>query len=137
MPFDVNDQTAILARTAWGENRSGGAPGMQSVINAIMNRVKHPGWWGGSIRTVCLCPEQFSSWNANDPNRPKMLDVTVADTDFAIAMRLAEQAVAGTLADITGGADSYYAVSMPEPPFWAATATFTVEIAGQRFYKTV
>jgi hypothetical protein len=36
----------VLARTAWGENRGGGQVGLQSVINVIMNRAAHPGWWG-------------------------------------------------------------------------------------------
>ena len=40
----------------------------------------------------------------------------------------------GKLTDITLGATSYYAVSIP-PPYWAASMTPTVMIANQRFFK--
>lgn len=137
----------ILARTAWGENRGGGEIGMQSVMNSVLNRVRHGGWWGNTIVGVCQHPWQYSCWNADsDPNSDyqAMLAVTADDTNFAIALALAGRAIMGTLPDITEGADSYYAVSIP-PPNWVTgiasenipPAQFTVEIAGQRFYKTV
>ena len=54
---------------------------------------------------------------------------------WQIALELAAQAAAGTLEDITGGATNYYAESMKEPPYWAASMTKTCEIAGQLFFK--
>ena len=45
------------------------------------------------------------------------------------------QAAAGALEDITGGATSYYALSMTTPPYWAASMTPTVVIAGQKFFR--
>lgn len=135
----------VLARTAWGENRSGGLCGMQSVINAVMNRATHPGWWGSSALTVCLMRNQFDCWGVGDPNRARLLAVTPADPQFATALTLARQALsAGGLADLTEGADSYYAASMPSAPYWVAghpllgvpPARFTKEIAGQKFFIT-
>lgn len=137
MTANLKNSVSVLARTAWGENRGGGTPGMQSVMNAVMNRVAHPGWWGTDIISVCLKPEQFSSWNEGDPNRAKLLAVTIEDPQFAEATTLAARAVMGHLADLTLGADSYFATSMEAPPSWAAKAVFTVEIAGQKFYRTV
>jgi N-acetylmuramoyl-L-alanine amidase len=137
MTANLHNSVDVLARTAWGENRSGGTEGMQSVMNAILNRVAHPGWWGDSIISVCLKPWQFSSWNAHDPNRAKLLSVMVDDPQFAEATTLAGRAVMEHLPDLTNGADSYYATSMETPPAWADKAVFTVEIAGQRFYRTV
>jgi len=134
---DFNNTVDIVARTAWGENRGGGSEGMQSVINVVQNRAAKGGWWGSTMLAVCLFPNQFDCWIAdNNPTSDyhATLNVTIADPDFAVALNLASRAVMGTLPDITGGATMYYAKSMAAPPYWAATATFTREIAGQLFY---
>jgi hypothetical protein len=68
---------------------------------------------------VCTAPYQFSCWNSNDPNRAKLLTVTDRDPEFRIALALAKQAVAGTLPDLTNGADSYFAIGS-KIPNWAA-----------------
>src|SRR5271168_1942669 len=70
---ELGPEVQILARTAWGEDRSGSVLGMQAVINAIMNRVAHPSWWGTSALSVCLMREQFDCWLPDDPNRAKLL----------------------------------------------------------------
>lgn len=137
MTADLHNSVDVLARTAWAENRGGGTEGMQSVMNAILNRAAHPCWWGRDVISVCLKPEQFSSWNESDPNRAKLLAVTIEDPQFAVAMQLAARAVMGKLPDLTDDANSYYSLSMETPPEWAAKSMFTVEVAGQRFYRTV
>ena len=83
MPTPIKDPAAnltgdirILAQTIWGENRGGGYLGMQSVCNAIMNRVKIGGWWGSTVMGVCLKPYQFSCWLRSDPNFPKLESIT-------------------------------------------------------------
>ena len=83
----------VLARTAWGENRGGGQDGMQSVINAVMNRVAHPGWWGNSALSVCLMREQFSCWLPSDTNRAQLLAVTTDDPQYLVALGLAKKAL--------------------------------------------
>lgn len=67
----------IMALTVWGEARGEGSLGMAAVAWVIMNRAHRGGWWGDSIKSVCLKPMQFSCWNANDPNRSDLL--TLAD----------------------------------------------------------
>jgi hypothetical protein len=71
---------------------------------------------------------------AGDPN----LILFPADNDpqWQEALTLASQASRGSLDDITGGATSYYALSMTTPPYWAASMTKTVEIEGQVFFKS-
>jgi N-acetylmuramoyl-L-alanine amidase len=123
---DTSQAADVLARTLWGEARGCGAAGMRNVSMVIMNRVKHPRWWGHDIVSVCLDPEQFSCWNANDPNLPKLKAVTTEDPAFRLALTVAQAAIAGTVTDITKDADSYYAVTMRTPPAWAARATRTV-----------
>lgn len=126
-----------IARTAWGEARGCGAAGMHAVINVIVNRADHPSWWGRSLIGVCVQPWQFSCRNAGDPNLAKLEAVTGKDVAFQVALGLASQAVAGTLLDLTDGADSYYALSMHTPPTWARTATKTFADGWHVFYRTV
>jgi hypothetical protein len=125
--------TALLC--IWRENREGGIPGMQSVLNVLQNRAaKH----GTTVGIEALKPEQFSSMTTpKDPQLgkgPNALD----KPDWIAYMEasdLVAQAAAGTLLDITCGATNYYAASMTEPPYWAAEMTRTVEIAGQIFFR--
>ncbi len=120
---------------------------MQAVASVILNRVWRGGWWGNTITTVCQKPWQFSCWNSStDPNsnHQRMLNVTMKDADFVVAWNIAGLALDGILPDPTGGADSYYATSI-DPPLWVTgneaegipPATFTVEIGGQKYYRTV
>ena len=109
---------------------------MKNVASVILNRAANPSWWGASIVSVCTAPYQFSCRNMNDPNRAKMLAVTMADPEFAVATRIADLAVSGALPDATGGADSYYALSMHNPPSWAATARRTYADGWHAFFIT-
>lgn len=133
-PTSTDVTVETLARTIWGEARGDGIPGMEAVAAVIVNRARHPRWWGRDIYGVCTKSWQFSCWNANDPNLAKLLSVTPADPQFAEALVIAGRAVAGVLPDPTRGADSYYDASIP-PPSWAATAVHTVDIGSQRFYR--
>jgi spore germination cell wall hydrolase CwlJ-like protein len=109
---------------------------MRHVASVILNRASHPAWWGNNIVAVCIQPYQFSCRNTGDPNREKLLSVTAKDPEFAIALGIAQQAVAGHLPDATDGADSYYALSMRAPPAWAKTATKTFADGWHAFYRT-
>lgn len=131
----MSDPVDVCARTVWGEARSCGRAGMQRVANVICNRANHPRWWGKDISSVCLQPWQFSCRNADDPNLPKLLAVTDKDPEFAVALSVARQAVAGMLPDLTGGADSYYALSMPKPPSWITRAKHTVSDGWHSFWR--
>lgn len=138
----ITDPTTVLARTIYGEARSGGWRGMQSVANVIQNRAAHPRWWGHSILAVCLDPWQFSSWNHLTVNQPDdgnfetMVTATVADSTYTNALAIAGMAIAGKLLDITDSADSYYELGTPAPA-WTAKAVQLSDIADQRFYRTV
>jgi N-acetylmuramoyl-L-alanine amidase len=126
----------VLACTAWMEDASGGKEGMQAVMSVVLNRARSDiVWWGKDIRSVCLAPEQFSSWNPGSILVPKvMAAMDNGDEAYAIALNLAELAVQGILPDTTQNSDSYFAVSIA-PPKWAARSKFVVQIAGQRYYR--
>ena len=126
----IQDQV-IGALTAWKENRHGGIPGMQSVLNVLINRAAHR---STDVYTEAVRKWQFSSMTApGDPNL--ILYPADSDPQWAEALALAEQAASGLLDDITGGATSYYALSMQTPPYWAASMVPTVQIAGQAFFR--
>jgi hypothetical protein len=107
---------------------------MEAVACVIRNRADHPDWWGDDIRSVCLKPAQFSCWNANDPNLPKLQAVSASDPAFASALQIAHNAMSGSLADITEGADSYFALHAPMPK-WATSDRFVKTIGNHAFYR--
>lgn len=121
--FHVAEQEVdTLARTIWGEARGEGSAGMQAVAAVILNRVaiaqeKGGYWWGANVIAVCRKPWQFSCWNGNDPNRPKLLAVDARDLHFATALRIARRAIYSTLPDPTAGATHYHAAGIT--PSWA------------------
>lgn len=132
---DQFDDLTILARTIWGEARGEGDIGMEAVASVILNRVKSGiTWWGHDIRTVCLKPWQFSCWNDSDPNRVKLLAVTVSDMQFGDALHISAIANDGLLVDSVHSATSYYDARMPEPPKWAEGRTPVVEIGHHLFF---
>lgn len=121
----------MVALTCWRENRGGGEPGMHAVGNVIMNRARQR---TETPYEVCVAPWQFSSITAKgDPQLGLWPKIT--DLEWETAQEIAAKAMLGTLDDITDGATSYYALSMAEPPAWAARMTPTVQVAGQAFFK--
>lgn len=132
----TDNAQVVLAKTLFGEARGCGAAGMRHVASVVLNRVAHPTWWGSDIVSVCLKPYQFSCYNQGDVNRAKLEAVTEADAWFAIAMRIAADAIAGKLVDDTQGADSYYALSLRYPPLWAHRAVHTFSDGWHTFWRT-
>jgi len=144
---DVDTDT--LARTACGEARSDGDIGMSAVAAVVMNRCRaanaylakhptaahHPLYGDGTPASCCKMPFQFSCWLPSDPNRAKLLAVDDTDPQFAIALALAGQAVAGTLADPTDGATSYKVTSLPWPSAWGQQIEPCAVIGHQSFYR--
>lgn len=130
--IDDNNEIDLLARTIWGEARGEGQTGMQACANVIMNRVKKGGWYGTTVQDVVLKKWQFSTWNENDPNRQKALNVTTADPQFWTAKKIAALAYNGQLDDITGGATNYHAKSVS--PAWASSMKKTATIGQHIFY---
>ena len=139
-PADRQDIPAgtleVFARTLWGEARGEGRTGMEAVASVICNRARHPrpGWGGQSIRQVCQQRCQFSCWNRNDPNLPKLMAVTREDPAFAMALQVAHLAASGTLADPTDGSDHYFAVNT-RVPNWATRDKFVKKIGNHAFYR--
>jgi spore germination cell wall hydrolase CwlJ-like protein len=131
---NLTDPADVLARTIWGEARGEPNGGMEAVASVVLNRAARPRWWGRDIVGVCLKPWQFSCWNSNDPNRPKMLAVTATDPQFRAAQDIAGRAVAGELPDTTGGADSYVDLRVAQPD-WAVGRKPVAVIGHHTFFR--
>lgn len=141
----------VLARTLYGEARgecrglireSDGASsfslqGIVAVGCVIMNRVAAQTWYGSSIRRVCLKPYQFSCWNEKDPNLMVILTADARYKIYRACVRVARDLIAGRYADVTGGADHYYALYMKDEPSWVRFARETTVIGRHRFFKAL
>jgi hypothetical protein len=128
--MNANDQF-MLSLVAWRENRHGQTPGMQSVCNCVVNRMRARKQTAYQVVTAY---KQFSSITAPGDVQLGLYPGT-GDPLWAEAQLLAGEALGGTLADITDGSTSYYALSLAEPPYWAPTMTPTVVVAGQQFMR--
>lgn len=117
-PLPVTPAEDTLARTIWAEARLQGVPGMTAVACVVLNRVLHPGWWGHDVVSVCRAREQFSCWNADDPQHDAIRATVIPGQAFQDALQIAAKAVRGELADVTHGADHYYAETIAAPK-WA------------------
>lgn len=128
-----------LARTIWGEARGEGRSGMEAVACVVQNRVavsRARGgkfWWGNDILQVCQKPFQFSCWNANDPQRAKVIAVTEKNIHFATSLRIARRCVYGCIKDIVNGATHYHTLDIL--PHWAQGQAPVAIIGHHMFYK--
>lgn len=139
-PTRENRDIDTLARTIWGEARGEGYDGMQAVANVIMNRYRagqrseaKARQFGRTIEEVCTKPYQFSAWNANDPNRPRLLTVGMENAQFRTAHEIATRAVRGNLPDITNGADHYHTNAVA--PFWSQGQTPIASYGSHVFFR--
>lgn len=130
----MNEAQLVLAQTIYGEARGEGSDGMAAVASVVMNRARIGGWWGDSVIAVCKAPWQFSTWNANDPNRA-LIEAKrpgAGDAAFDDAWAIAGLAIAGGLSDSTGGATHYYNPAVANPQ-WASAWTPTASLGNHVF----
>src|SRR5258706_3665893 len=125
-----------MARTIWGEARNQSIEGQAAVAYVIKNRsVKR----GLSISQVCKQPLQFSCWNINDPNRNRMLSLTLdSSPTFVESFGIACLVFHGSIPDPTDGADHYHTTknvlnSKVWPPIWASSMQVSKVIGDHTF----
>lgn len=131
----------IVARTIWGEARGESLEGKIAVGWIIRNRADNPKWWSrnpddipdDTPAAVCRDPAQFSCWLESDPNRAKLLAVTVTDAAFRECLMVTAGVLSGNMADPTGGANHYHAMSVA--PRWAVGRQPDARVGNHLFYK--
>lgn len=135
-----------LARTLYGEARGENRQGKIAVACVVLNRVKRKkmcGWRNingykiATIAATCLKPWQFSCWNKNDPNRKKIINVTLEDKKFAECYEIAQAACDDLLEDITKGATHYYNPKACVQPNWAKGKAPCVVVGHHLFFNNI
>lgn len=78
--FERLNSVEILALTIYAEARGEGHDGQLAVAYVILNRAR---LWHKSIKDVCYGKNQFSCYNSNDPQYPKLLEIA---NNFSLAL---------------------------------------------------
>ena len=118
LPIDQQPDDILLAMLVWGEARGESKEGRAGVAWVAKNRsVRRT----RPIRSIILQPWQFSAFNANDPNRDKMLDPVAfgGQETWYECLAIATGVLDSTIPDPTGGATHYVVASLwgvPTPP---------------------
>jgi hypothetical protein len=148
--FEALSESYLLALCIWAEARNQGLDGMQAVGSVILNRAARPGWWGRDIKSVILCPRQFSWLNSNDPQRARAAYIATHFLDrlpkdallrkclwVAIGLVSPARELGGAPLLITnvGNADHYHTTSVQ--PYWRHTLRRVLQLRDHIFYTTV
>ena len=130
--LDVYD-LEVAARTVYGEARGEPPEGRLAVARVIVNRWRADP--DATLQAVCEKPHQFSCWNKNDPNEPKVRGVQWDDPNLRACLAAVLAALDPKSADPTHGSKHYHAVGIQ--PWWAAGREPTVIIGNHAFYNSI
>lgn len=126
----------ILARTVYGEARGESFEGQVAVARVMVNRWKAKKWFSGAtIAETCQKPQQFSCWNANDPNRAKLLAADLTDPKMRQAVQAAIAALAGGGPPWIKGATHYHTTAIS--PTWAKDKQPAGRLGAHVFYAGI
>lgn len=79
----IDDLVGVVERADWRWPPRGRRRRALAVAWVIKHQAESPGWWGDDLVSVCHKPDQFSCWNAGDPNRERCLRVQLDDAAVA------------------------------------------------------
>lgn len=125
----------LAALCLWREARGESLWTQIAIKHVLLNRVAHP---FGPYRhcqdlvSTILCPAQFSSFNADDPNA-KLLPNPAHAADWRAWLQCCGVVDRGE-EDPTGGATHYFDDSIPAPA-WADPSKLTIKIGRFSFYR--
>lgn len=133
---------SILGLTLYGEARGEPIEGIVAVAHVVNNRrMDSKNRWPKTFQDVCLQKKQFSCWNPNDPNLPKLVALAeklkakqpTPELDECAWVALGIDAHA--LRDNTKGSNHYHAVSLIPRPSWAQSHIPSAQVRHHLFYK--
>jgi N-acetylmuramoyl-L-alanine amidase len=112
--FEDQEDVILLAMLVWGEARGEPQEGKDAVAHSVLNRLSLSPHFGHTLKEVILKPWAYSSFNANDPNRQKLLDPVAhgSRSEWASALTTAHNAMNGVTADASNGATHYVVVDL-------------------------
>jgi N-acetylmuramoyl-L-alanine amidase len=133
------DEKDIVAAVLIGEAGGERDPGMQAVMNVIMNRAKKPERFVSTVlRRRHFAMFNSATGNASGVNYDIVRSI-VSDYKkhpcWNKAQILVSQATHGELPDVTEGATHYYSCKMPKAPLWAQEMKETTRIGNHIFMK--
>lgn len=126
----------LLARAIFGEARGEDDQGKLAVGWVIRNRADNPRWWGSDYYRVILKENQFSCFNAGDPNLEKLKDPMAYDENsWRKCYEIAGRVLSGSkIEDITLNSDHYHSIAIPRPDTWDEQK-FIIQIGNHKFYR--
>jgi len=123
----------ILARTVYGEARSESWQGKQAVAFVVKNRADKS---GRTLAQECQKKWQFSAWNEGDPNRDKLLSVTMDNRVYQECLAAALTVICGKAgADPTEGSRHYHTAGVT--PSWSRGKVPVCQIGGHFFFNDI
>lgn len=135
------DGEMALALTLYGEGRGEPIEGIIGIAAVIRNRVQTK-YRGATYPGVVLAPEQFSCWNADDPNRGIMLalvDDFYIESNARVSLRecrwIAQGCISGAMISNVRAARHYHAEYVA--PVWAAGARPVAHLGRHLFYEGI
>ena len=142
-----SDDADILARTLWGEINGGRDDQIQNVAHVVLNRFQNGFRSQGSIKGVCLSPQQFSCWNPGTSARRTLEDLhDLHPNQYKSMLKVAKTVIADRLGgapprDELVGVHHYYAPKSMRPPGrvppWARGRTPTLNDDAHLFFRGV
>ncbi len=117
--IQIEDQPedVVLRLLAYGEARGEGRSGILAVLHVVRNRALKR---DTTMKREALRPLQFSCFNADDPNRAKMLSAWEHDpSGWALCDEAVSAFSEGDTVDDTLGSLNYYVTDMKRPPKWS------------------
>ena len=136
LPLHMQNPTVLLAMCIFGEAR-GEIPEAQYAVGCVVRNRVESGHYGIGWTGVILRPWQFSSFDANDPNRAKLMEPTKYESPevWWRCYVAADMAMHHASGDPTGGAVFYFSPPLTEPPAAWGPVTETVVIGNLHFCK--
>ena len=127
----------VATRTVWGEARGEQHEGRVAVACVMVNRAlkRHRG--EARLAGVCIEPWQFSCWNSDDPNLPKLLTIGPHEPLYRHCLRALLEAfdLVEEGRDPTSGATHYHTHAVA--PKWADGKMPCALVGRHRFYNNI
>lgn len=132
-----------LCLTVDGEGRGEPVIGQIAIACTIRNRVFDKRW-PDTYREVCLQPWQFSCWNQNDPNYPRLVKFAAkwqksppVGVSWDQLLYLMDHIMGGQLTDYTAGCNHYItrALFLSKPPAHLVGRVPDLRIASHYFFR--
>jgi len=124
----------VTAKTVYGEARGEPEGGRVAVAWVIRNRAETQ-YGGDTPEEVCMRPAQFSCWNPNDPNLPKLKYLNTQSEGFRQCLLATAMVFADLVPDPTNGCRHYLVAGTDAS--WIEGQEPEIKIGNHVFYKGI